>query len=274
MTENPIPALPPRLRLDRPLVVFDLEATGLNKRADRIVAIALVRYEPSGRIEQADYLINPGIPIPEETTAIHGITDADVAAAPSFAEMAEALAAHFAGADLAGYNILGYDIPLLTEEFARANRPFSVDGRRILDAQRIFFRNEPRDLSAALRYYCGDSHDNSHDALGDVLATIRVLDGQFRKYPELPDAMEALNEYCDPRDPAWVDRAGRLKWARGEVVFIFGKFQGPSLRSTVADDPNFITWLLRSDFPDDTKQIVRDAVNGKYPAPPPAATPA
>ena len=274
MTENPIPALPPRLRLDRPLVVFDLEATGLNKRADRIVAIALVRYEPSGRIEQADYLINPGIPIPEETTAIHGITDADVAAAPSFAEMAESLAAHFEGADLAGYNILGYDIPLLTEEFARANRPFSVDGRRILDAQRIFFRNEPRDLSAALRYYCGDAHDNSHDALGDVLATIRVLDGQFRKYPELPDAMDALNDYCDPRDPAWVDRAGRLKWARGEVVFNFGKFQGQSLRSTVADDPNFITWLLRSDFPDDTKQIVRDAVNGKYPAPPPAAPPA
>ncbi|NCA83293.1 MAG: 3'-5' exonuclease [Opitutae bacterium] len=274
MTENPIPALPLRLRLDRPLVVFDLEATGLNKRADRIVAIALVRYEPSGRIEQADYLINPGIPIPEETTAIHGITDADVAAAPSFAEMAEALAAHFDGADLAGYNILGYDIPLLTEEFARANRPFSVDGRRILDAQRIFFRNEPRDLSAALRYYCGDSHDNSHDALGDVLATIRVLDGQFRKYPELPDAMDALNEYCDPRDPAWVDRAGRLKWAKGEVVFNFGKFQGQSLRSTVSDDPNFITWLLRSDFPDDTKQIVRDAVTGKYPAPPPAAPPA
>ena len=274
MTENPIPALPPRLRLDRPLVVFDLEATGLNKRADRIVAIALVRYEPSGRIEQADYLINPGIPIPEETTAIHGITDADVAAAPSFAEMAESLAAQFEGADLAGYNILGYDIPLLTEEFARANRPFSVDGRRILDAQRIFFRNEPRDLSAALRYYCGDSHDNSHDALGDVLATIRVLDGQFRKYPELPDAMDALNDYCDPRDPAWVDRAGRLKWARGEVVFNFGKFQGQALRATVSDDPNFITWLLRSDFPDDTKQIVRDAVNGKYPAPPPAAPPA
>jgi DNA polymerase III subunit epsilon len=273
MTENPIPALPPRLRLDRPLVVFDLEATGLNKRADRIVAIALVRYEPSGAVEQVNYLINPGIPIPEETTAIHGITDADVANAPSFAEMAEALAAHFDGADLAGYNILGYDIPLLTEEFARANRPFSVEGRRILDAQRIFFRNEPRDLSAALRYYCGDSHDNSHDALGDVLATIRVLDGQFRKYPELPDHMIALNEYCDPRDPAWVDRAGRLKWAKGEVVFNFGKFQGQSLRDTVSDDPNFITWLLRSDFPDDTKQIVREAVTGKYPAAPAPGAP-
>lgn len=269
MTENPVPPLPPRLHLDRPLVVFDLEATGLNKRTDRIVALALVRYEPSGRIEKVSYLLNPGIPIPEETTLIHGITDADVANAPSFAEMAESLAAHFADADLAGYNILGYDIPLLTEEFARANRPFSVDGRRILDAQRIFFRNEPRDLSAALRYYCGDSHDNSHDALGDVLATIRVLDGQFRKYPELPEDMNALNEYCDPRDPAWVDRNGRLKWAKGEVVFNFGKFQGQSLRETVAKDPNFITWLLRSDFPEDTKQIVRDAAAGTYPAPPP-----
>ena len=272
MTEKPVPPLPPRLRLERPLVVFDLEATGLNKRTDRIVSLALVRYEPSGRIAQVNYLLNPGIPIPEEATAIHGIADADVQGAPSFAEMAGILAGHFEGADLAGYNILGYDIPLLTEEFARAGRPFSLDGRRVLDAQRIFFRNEPRDLSAALRYYCGDDHADSHDALGDVLATIRVLDGQFRKYPELPADLAALHEYCDPRDPAWADRAGRLKWSKGEIVFNFGKFQGLSLRATVAADPNFITWLLRSDFPEDTKQIVRDAVNGKYP-PAPAAPP-
>jgi len=268
MTEHPIPALPPRLRLDKPLVVFDIEATGLNKRTDRIVAIALVRYEPIGTSEQASYLLNPGIPIPEEVTAIHGIADADVQGAPSFAEMAETLADHFAGADLAGYNVLGFDIQMLMEEFARANRPFSLEGRRVLDAQRIFFRNEPRDLSAALRYYCGDNHVNSHDALGDVLATIRVLDGQFRKYAELPTDMPALHDYCDPRDPSWVDRAGRLKWSRGEIVFNFGKFQGQALRNAVARDPNFITWLLRSDFPEDTKQIVRDAVAGKYPAPP------
>ena len=269
MTGNPIPPLPPRLRLDRPLVVFDLEATGLNKRTDRVVAIALVRYEPIGTAETVSYLLNPGLPIPEEATAIHGITDADVASAPTFADMAEILERHFAGADLAGYNVLGFDIQMLTEEFARANRPFSLDGRRVVDAQRIFFRNEPRDLSAALRYYCGDvSHDNKHDALGDVLATIRVLSGQFSKYPELPASMDALHDYCDPRDPAWADRAGRLKWSKGEIVFNFGKFQGQSLRAAVANDPNFVTWLLRSDFPDDTKQIVRDAVAGKYPAPP------
>lgn len=270
MTEASIPALPPRLRLDRPLVVFDVEATGLNKRTDRIVAIALVRYEPIGTAEQVSYLLNPGIPIPEEATAIHGIADADVKDAPTFAEMAEILARHFAGADLAGYNILGYDIQILTEEFARASRPFSLEGRRVLDAQRIFFRNEPRDLSAALRYYCGETHESSHNALGDVLATIRVLDGQFRKYPELPADLDGLNDYCDPRDPAWVDRTGRLKWAKGEVAFNFGKFQGQTLREAVVHDPNFITWLLRSDFPDDTKQIVRNAVNGQFPEPPAA----
>ena len=274
MPESSIPPLPVRLRLDRPLVVFDVEATGLNKRTDRIVAIGMVRYEPIGTAEQISYLLNPCIPIPEEATGIHGITDADVKDAPTFADMAEILARHFAGADLAGYNILGYDIQILMEEFARANRPFSLEGRRVLDAQRIFFRNEPRDLAAALRYYCGETHENHHDALGDVLATIRVLDGQFRKYAELPTDLNGLHEYCDPRDPAWVDRIGRLKWSKGEVVFNFGKFQGQSLRDTVVKDPNFITWLLRSDFPDDTKQIVRDAVNGKFPAPPPAAPPA
>jgi len=270
MTENSIPALPSLLHLDRPLVVFDLEATGLNKQSDRIVSLALVRYEPDGSSEQINYLINPTVPIPEETTAIHGITDEDVADAPTFAEMAEIIERHFAGADLAGYNILGYDIGLLTKEFSRANRPFSIEGRRILDAQRIFFRNEPRDLSAALRFFCNDTHDQSHDALGDVLATIRVLGGQFEKYDELPQEMDGLSEYCNPKDPTWADREGRLKWAKQEIVFNFGKFRGQSLRKAVSNDPNFINWLLRSDFPDDTKQIVRDAVAGTYPEPPPS----
>ncbi|HOE36238.1 MAG: 3'-5' exonuclease [Kiritimatiellia bacterium] len=268
MMDTAIPALPDRLRLDRPLVFFDIEATGLNKRTDRIVAIALVRYEPSGTAQKISYLLNPGVPIPEDATAIHGITDADVEGAPTFADMAEILLDHFAGADLAGYNILGYDIQILTEEFARAGHPFPLEGRRILDAQRIFFRNEPRDLAAALRYYCADDHTDSHDALGDVLATIRVLGGQFQKYAELPADLDGLHEYCDPRDPSWVDRTGRLKWSRGEIVFNFGKVQGQPLREVVAKDPNFLTWLLRSDFPEDTKQIVRNAQAGHYPAPP------
>ena len=265
---TPNPPLPAPLHLDRPLVVFDLEATGLNKRVDRVVSIALIRYETDGTSHQINYLLNPTVPIPEESTAIHGITNEDVADAPAFAELAPVILRHFDGADLAGYNILGYDIQMLAEEFARAGITFSTEGRRIIDAQRIFFRNEPRDLSAALQYYCGETHEDSHDALGDVIATIRVLGGQFQKYPELPADLDQLHEYCDPRDPAWADRTGRLKWSGGEIVFNFGKFQGQSLRQAVAEDPNFLNWLLRSDFPEDTKQIVRNAQAGAYPSPP------
>lgn len=268
MNQPEFPPLPSRLRLERPLVVFDLEATGLNKRVDRIVSLALVRYEPVGTAEKVHYLINPTIPIPPEVSELHGITDEDVKDAPTFEEMAGIIERHFEGADLAGYNVLGYDIQMLTEEFARAGREFSMEGRRVLDAQRIFFRNEPRDLTAALRYYCGQDHTDSHDAMGDVLATIQVLGGQFERYDELPQDMDGLHEYCDPRDPTWVDQTGRLKWSRGEVVFNFGKFQGQSLRETIIEDPNFLTWLLRSDFPPDTKQIVRNAMNGIFPEPP------
>lgn len=269
MNETSIPQLPASLVLTRPLVVFDLEATGLNKRMDRIVSIAMLRYEPGGTEPKSIcYFLNPTIPIPPESTEIHGITDEDVQEAPTFAEMADVLMRNFEGADLCGYNILGFDIPLLCEEFARVNRPFPLEGRRILDAQRIFFRNEPRDLSAALRFFCGEAHEQAHDAMGDVNATVRVLSGEFARYADLPTDMNDLHDYCDPRDPSWVDRSGRLRWVHGHVTLNFGKFQGRPLREAVDHDPGFITWLLRSDFPEDTKRIVRDAVSGRYPEPP------
>lgn len=270
MNTNNIPPLPEALELDRPLVVFDLEATGLNKRMDRIVSIALVRYEPGREPESKVYFLNPTIPIPAESTKLHGITDEDVKDAPTFAEMVGVIDRHFAGADLAGYNLLGFDIPLLCEEYARAGRVFDLAGRRVLDAQRIFFNKEPRNLAAALRYYCGIEHEAAHDAMGDVRATIEVLSGQFRKYADLPTDMDGLDEYCNPRDPWKVDRSGRLKWVDGQVTLNFGKFQGRILRDVIARDPGVINWLLRSDFPEDTKRIVREAQLGKYPAPPSA----
>lgn len=263
---NPIPSL----QLERPLAVFDLEATGLNKRVDRIVAIAIAIIPPEGEVEEIEYFINPTIPIPPDAIAVHGITNEDVADCPTFAEMAPIIAQHLENCDLAGYNILGYDIPLLCEEFARAGIPFSLDHRRILDAQRIFFQKEPRDLSAALRYYCdGATHENSHNALADVTATIRVLDGQFKRYDDLPTQMDALHEYCDPRDPSWIDRAGRLKWIDGHATFNFGKFQGKRIKDVIRDDPGFVNWLLRADFPDDTKTLVRAFQDGRGPQPPP-----
>lgn len=268
MNANNIPPLPEALKLDKPLVVFDLEATGLNKRMDRIISIAFLRYEPGKEPVAKNYLLNPTIPIPEESTKIHTITDEDVKDAPTFAEMAGVIESDFAGADLAGYNLLGFDIPLLCEEFARAGRAFDLKGRRVLDAQRIFFHKEPRDLSAALLKYCGEEHESAHDAMGDVLATVRVLQGQFRMYDDLPADMDGLDEYCNPRDPSRVDRSGRLKWVNGAITLNFGKFQGRGLQDVIREEPGVINWLLRSDFPEDTKRIVRDALNGKYPAPP------
>lgn len=265
----PIPPLPPGLVLDRPLVFFDLEATGLNKRVDRIVSIAIVRFAPGAAPEQHHYFINPEMAIPAESTAIHGITDEDVAAAPTFAELAPVLAAHFKDADLAGYYIVGFDIPLLQEEFARAGVRFEIGTRRILDVQKIFFRKEPRDLSAAVRFYCGHEMENAHDALADILATVEVFGGQCRRYGDLPLDMEGLNAYCDQRDPTWVDRSGRLRWVNGQVALNFGRFQGLLLRDVIRNDPNLVTWILKSDFPADTKEIVRHARDlGAYPNPP------
>lgn len=270
MNTKNIPPLPEALKLERPLVVFDLEATGLNKRMDRIVSIAFVRYEPGKEPVANVYFLNPTIPIPAESTNLHHITDADVAEAPTFAEMAGVIEKDFDGADLAGYNILGFDIPLLCEEFARAERPFDMRGRRILDAQRIYFAKHPRTLKAALWEYCKIEHKDAHDAMGDVLATINVLDGEFREHTDLPTDMDSLDREFNLHDPSSVDRSGRLKWVDGEVTLNFGKFQGRRLRDVIRQEPGVINWLLRSDFPEDTKRIVRDAQLGKYPHPPSA----
>jgi DNA polymerase-3 subunit epsilon len=255
-------------RLDRPLVIFDIEATGANPRTDRIVELAAIRLAPDGTSQRHVWRINPQRPIPAEATAIHGIRDEDVASCPTFLHKAAEIAAVFEDADLAGYNAVRFDIPMLAEEFVRAHYPFVSEGRRVLDAQRIFHRKVPRDLTAALSYYCGEMHLDAHGAVADAEATLRVLQAQFERYPDLPLDMEALDAYCSPRNPDWADRAGRLRWQDGEIVLNFGKRQGESLRRLLREDPGFVNWMLRSDFPGDTKTILRQAMEGKWPAPP------
>ena len=255
-------------KLERPLAVFDIEATGIAPRSDRIVELAVVKLMPDGARQTHTFRFNPGVPIPEEAVRIHGITNEDVAACPSFTELAEEIASILDGCDLAGFNIVRYDLPMLAEEFVRAGVPFDAGNRRIIDAQRIFHRREPRDLAAGLRFYCGEMHLNAHGAEADALATIRVLEGQFERYPDLPREMDSLHDYCNPRDPKWVDRIGRLKWSDDQVVLNFGKKKGTPLRDLVEEDPGFIKWMLRSDFPRDTLAIVRDAIEGRWPDPP------
>lgn len=259
-----------KLKLDRPLAVFDIESTGLNRKADRIIDLALCKLWPDGREEPHTFLVHPGIPIPPEASAIHGFTDEMVKDCPSFKDVAPQVAEILKDCDLAGYNILGFDIPLLIEELARAGITFNLEGRRILDAQRIYHKKVPRDLAAALAFYCGEMHMDAHDAMGDVQATLRVLAGQFERYPDLPRDLDGLDAFCNPRDPSWVDRTGKFKWVNGEAVINFGKKQGQSLKDTARDDPGLLRWITRGDFPKDAMDIAQKALNGKFPAPPTA----
>ena len=258
------------LKLDRPLVVFDIESTGVNPRSDRIIELAAIRVHPNGGRESKSWLMNPGVKIPEEAIAVHGITNEAVAKCPRFGDVAIEIINFFKGCDLGGFNHTRFDVPLLVEEFLRVGMFFDVDSRRLFDAQRIYHKKEPRDLTAAVKFYCdGEEFTDAHGAEADTAATLRVLEGQFRKYPDLPRDPDELDELLNERDPFNIDRAGRLRWVDGEVAINFGKNKGRKLRELVEREPRFLKWMLKGDFPRDTCAIIQDAMVGKYPAPPP-----
>ena len=256
------------LKLDRPLAFLDIEATGISPRADRIIELAVLRLDPDGAETARSWLTNPTIPIPVESTAIHGITDEVVRNCPTFAEVADEVQRFLRDSDLAGFNILRFDVPMLCEEFARAGGSFDADSRRVLDAQRIFHQREPRDLTAALRFYSGQAHTDAHGAEADVRATLEVVRGQFRRYTDLPSDMETLDRTFNPRDPFHADRSGRLRWVDGEIVVNFGKKKGARLRDLTKEDPGFLKWIVKNDFPLDMRRIVENALSGVYPDPP------
>jgi len=243
--------------LDRPVVVFDLETTGPNFRSDRIIEIAGVKVNPGGDREVWVRRVNPGIPIPAASTAIHGIRDADVAAMPRFKEVAPELARFLEGCDLAGYNITGFDLPVLRLEFLRAGLTFEISGRRLVDAQRIFFSREPRHLSAAARFYCQTDHEGAHGALADAEMTLRVLAGQFEKYPDLPRTVDELHElFCAGLDRD-IDPEGRFRLVNGEPTVNFGRNRGRTLREMSRVEPGFFRWILKGDFSAPVKEIAR-----------------
>jgi DNA polymerase III subunit epsilon len=245
------------LPLERPLVVFDTETTGTNSRSDRIVEIACLKIHPDGRREEWVRRFHPGIPIPPASTSIHGIGDADVAGAPRFRDVAAELAAFFDGCDLAGYNIAGFDLPVLRAEFLRAGVAFEVSERRLVDAQRIFFAREPRHLSAAARFYCQAEHDGAHGALADAEMTLRVLAGQLARYAELPRSVAELHDlFCAGIDQD-LDPEGRFRLVNGEPTVNFGKNRGRLLKDISREEPGFLRWILKGDFSEPVKQIAR-----------------
>lgn len=244
------------VRLDRPLVVFDTETTGTNPRMDRIIEIACVKIHPDGASEEWVRRFNPGMRIPPASTAIHRIYDRDVASLPAFRESAAELAAFLEGCDLAGYNMTGFDLPVLRNEFHRAGIVFDVTSRRLLDGQRIFFSREPRNLSAAARFYCEADHDGAHGALADARMTLRVLAGQLDRYADLPRTVAELHDlFCAGIDQD-MDPEGRIRLINGEPTINFGRHRGRTLRALSREEPGVLRWILKGDFSRFVKEIV------------------
>lgn len=253
------------LTLSRPLAFFDLETTGINTQSDRIIEIAVVKCLPKGSIKDFHHLLNPEIPIPPSSTDVHGITDADVALAPTFAQIASRLVAFLDGCDLSGFNVRRFDLPLLLQEFHRCGMSFDTEGRRVVDVQTIFHMREPRDLSAALRFYCDREHSGAHGAMADVAATLDVFRAQLQRYPDLPQDIDALEATVHPKDPTWVDDDGRIVWEGDTVVLSFGKYRGSALQTVIKNDRNYIQWILDGSFPEATKSVIRNMMRGVTP---------
>lgn len=257
------------LKLNRPLVVFDIESTGVSPRKDRIIELAAIKVMPDGTEISKCWLMNPTVPIPPETTAIHGISDEIVKDCPTFADKATEIFEFFRGCDLSGFNADRFDIPCLEEEFARVGMAFAPSARKHVDVQRIFHKKEPRDLTAAVRYYLGRGHEGAHGAEADTRATLEVLKAQMEKYPDLPQTVDEMDEYLVPRDPLNADRMGTLRWKNGELTVNFGKKKGETLKSLLLNEPNYLKWILKGDFDTEVRMIIKDLLdNGRLPPAP------
>lgn len=244
------------LNLSRPLIFFDLETTGTNVTHDRIVELSYIKVYPDGSKEQKSRRINPEMHIPEASTAVHNITDEDVAGEPPFRKIAKSLFEIFEGCDIAGYNSNKFDVPLLIEEFARCDIKFDVAGRHFIDVQNIFHKMEQRTLVAAYKFYCGKDLEQAHSALADTAATYEVLLGQLEKYPDLKNDVESLAKFSSVGNN--LDLAARIIKDSNDVpIFNFGKHKGKPVKEVLRKEPSFFDWMMQGDFPKNTKDVLR-----------------
>lgn len=241
------------LSLKNPIIFFDLETTGINIVTDRIVEISYLKVHPNGMEETKTLIINPECPIPAECTAIHGISDADVVGKPTFKEVAKLIAQDFEGADLAGFNSNRFDVPLLAEEFLRADVDIDMSKRKFVDVQTIFHKREQRTLSAAYKFYCNADLENAHSAEADTKATYEILKAQLDKYPDMQNDIVYLSEYSSFNKN--VDFAGRMVYnENNEEVINFGKYKGRLVSDVLQKDPGYYGWIMAADFSLNTKQ--------------------
>ncbi len=243
------------LNLKNPIIFFDLETTGLNITADKIVELSYIKVYPNGQEESKTLRLNPGIPIPPQSTAVHHITDEDVKDAPTFKMVAKELARTFEGCDIAGFNSNRFDVPLLQEEFLNAGVDIDLTRHRFIDVQTIFHKMEQRNLSAAYKFYCGKSLDDAHSANADTRATYEVLKAQLDRYPSLQNDVQFLSEFSSQNKNA--DLAGRIIYNdKHEEVFNFGKYKGQRVADVLKRDSGYYGWMMHGDFPQNTKNVL------------------
>ncbi len=255
-----------QLKLKNPLLFFDIESTGLNVATDRIVEISIVKVSPGApgepnKVEVKTRRVNPTIPISPEAEAVHGISNDDVKDEPKFSQIAKSLAQFMKGCDIAGYNSMKFDIPMLAEEFIRAGVDFDFRKRKLVDVQNIFHKKEQRTLKAAYKFYCSKNLDNAHSAEADTMATYEVLEAQLDRYADddepLQNDVEYLAKYSIQN--RFVDYAGRIVLNDKDLpVFNFGKHKGRLVTEVLAKEPSYYSWMMEGDFTLDTKKVLTE----------------
>lgn len=256
------------LQLNRPLAFIDIETTGLRPYSDRIVELSILKINPDGTKEYKSHRVNPGVSIPAETTAIHGINDADVASEPMFQQYAKSIRDFLKDCDIAGFNVIKFDLPCLEAEFTRANIEFSRSDRYFIDSQIIFHQREPRNLQAAYQKYCSKDMVNAHSAEEDARVSAEVLDGQLEMYQDLPRDVPGLSALCYRVEKNYIDSEGKFIWVEGEAVCNFGRHKDQLLREIAINNPDFLEWIARKDFSTEVKAIAIKALNHEFPEPP------
>ena len=243
------------IKLEKPIVFFDLETTGIQIATDRIVEISILKVFPNGNKESKTWLVNPEMEIPKESTAIHGITNEKVVAEPTFNELAPLVSKMIEGCDLAGFNSNRFDIPLLAEEMLRAKVNFDMVDRKAIDVQVIFHKKEQRTLSAGYEFYCGKNLENAHSAEADTMATYEILEAQIEKYDDVESGVDFLSEYSTHGKRA--DFAGFiLVDEEGDEIFSFGKNKGVKVVDVFRANPGYYSWMQNADFPLYTKKVL------------------
>lgn len=248
-----------KLQLNRPLAFIDLETTGVNISTDRIVEIAIVKINPDGTRQVKRKLINPQMPIPPGSSEVHGITDDMVKDAPTFKQVANEVKQFIEGCDLGGYNSNRFDIPMLVEEFLRSGMEFSVDGKKLVDVQKVFHMMEQRTLSAAYKFYCQKTLEGAHSAEVDATATWEVLEAQVERYPQIGNTVDSIVKFTGEDDI--IDFARRFVRENGVEIFNFGKHKGKPVAQVLKEEPQYYDWMMKGDFAMNTKQKLTEMLN-------------